>query len=128
MSTALCICDTFMDTNILMGPPTQLRVKNTKNSIELTDAALDHILSTNKRPDHIILGTCGPQSPELEYIISKYEVIHINHFENHINRLGDIAHLFGLEMMKIFFFYFNRQDFAQIPLLDNKLFPIWISY
>ncbi len=79
MSTALCICDTFMDTNILMGPPTQLRVKNTKNSIELTDAALDHILSTNKRPDHIILGTCGPQSPELEYIISKYEVIHINH-------------------------------------------------
>jgi len=29
-----------------------------------------------------------------------YEVIHINHFENHINRLGDIAHFFGLEMMK----------------------------
>jgi hypothetical protein len=24
-----------------------------------------------------------------------YEVLHINHFENHINRLGAIAHFFG---------------------------------
>jgi len=29
-----------------------------------------------------------------------YEIIHINHFENYINRLLDITHFFGLEMMK----------------------------
>ena len=29
-----------------------------------------------------------------------YEIMHINHLENYINRLGDIAHFFGLEMMK----------------------------
>ena len=29
-----------------------------------------------------------------------YEIIHINHFENHINHLVDIAHFLGSEMMK----------------------------
>ena len=28
-----------------------------------------------------------------------YEIMHINHFENHINHLVDISHFLGFEMM-----------------------------